>query len=156
MEPIDVTIAPTGIQLSPDLLNKVKVVDTGDRDIIDALSEMKVAPADTIFLMDSQRAVFLVNNCGVFNIAFRILHPIEDDMDIFNAAWIGLEKFNDVIKETELILKHTPKEDEDSPARGRFTKQYARIDKNGDVKGLRNPSYTALANDEIAEESDDE
>lgn len=142
-DPTVVSIAPSGSMISQELQTYVTIVDTDELDLVDALSSMKVAPQDTVFLMDSQRAVFLVNNAAHFNMTFRIFHPTEDDLEKFNAAWLGLEKFNSFVKEDELIAKYDVPAEEEEPKQGkRFGHQYARLNKDKDPVPLRKPTYT--------------
>lgn len=151
---MEVKITAQGVTLSDELQALIKVVDTGPMAMIDILSDMKVAPGDTVFMMDTQRAVFLVNNADMFDLTFCILHPEEDPIDVFNAAWIGMEKFNKMIKEVEMINATKPvEEEEQQEAPLRFGHQYARVDRKGGVKPIVGPIRGADEADESEEEA---
>lgn len=155
------TVAPKGSKFSRDFESVVVVTDLSDKDLIDALSTMKVAPPESVFLIDTAYAVFISNNHRMFEINLRVCRPIEDGIDTYNAAWIGLEKFNSYITEEEWISKAKPtpiQEDEEAEAevKTRFGHQYARVDRKNNPTPLRKPSYASQHDTEATDGDGDE
>lgn len=150
------TVAPKGSRFSKKLESIAVVTDLSDKDLIDVLSTMKVAPAESVFMIETHFAVFISNNARMFDVNLRICRPIDDDIEVYNAAWIGLEKFNSFITEEEWIAKAAPSPEQEEEAevdgvKSRFGHQYARVDRKNNPTPLRKPSYASAHEEDAAD-----
>lgn len=139
-----VKVAPIGTSFSKELASLFTIHDKSGAPTVEVLSEMRVAPTEVIFLVEPVLANFISNNREMLDISITVVHPIDDNIEVYSPVWTGLENFNDVVKEEELIATMSPLEkDEDDEVEGsRFNKQYARVTKNKSVKPLLHPTYT--------------